>query len=1102
MTRSSLQRLDDELPTTIHKTHLKPLEMTSATEPIPGPPGLPLLGNLTDIDAATPVLSLCNLTSKYGPIWKFALGQGERIVVANQAFMNEVCDNERFEKQVVASLIQVRNGVHDGLFTAHDGEENWGIAHRVLLPALGPLAIRGMFDDMHDICSQLVMKWARYGEGYRINVTDDFTRLTLDTIALCTMDYRFNSYYKNEMHPFVDAMVDFLKTSGDRGRRDPITQMFYGAETQKYWRDIALLRKTSLEVLETRKSNPTDKKDLINGMLNGVDPKTGKKMTEESVMDNMITFLIAGHETTSGLLSFTFYYLLKSPEVYQKAQQEVDDVIGKGPVTVDHLSRIPYLTAILRESIRLQPTAPLIAVTAKEDTTLGGKYAVKAGQPIVCSLHMIHRDPAAYGEDADEFRPERMLEAEFERRNKEFPNCWKPFGNGMRACIGRAFAWQEALLVLVLLLQNFNFSMDDPAYQLHIKQTLTVKPKDFWMRATLRSGISATGIKEALASTTANQSGSTKVANDAKATSKTSKVKAAKGKPMAIYYGSNTGTCEALANRLASDAAQHGFTAVVVDTLDTVRDNLPTDKPVVIVTPSYEGAPADNAAHFVSWLDTLKGKEQENVSYAVFGCGHHDWAKTYQKIPKHINATLEERGATRLVEMGIADAAEGDIFTAFETWEDQVLWPALREKYGSAQATGEGSLETTLDVEISAPRSSTLRQDVHEARVEDVQVLSTSDAGEKRHIEISLPSSMSYTAGDYLAILPLNPKENIQRAMRYFGLTWDSMLTISTTGPTTLPTDTPISANDVLGAYVELAQPASKRNVQALIDTTRNESDKKELTRLADEAFSAEITAKRVSILDLLERFPSTKLPFGVFLKMLPPMRVRQYSISSSPLWNPSHVTLTYSVVNEVALSGHGRHVGVATNYLANLATGDRLHVSVRQSHKAFHLPKDAEKIPIIMIAAGTGLAPFRGFIQERAAQIAAGRNLAPAILFYGCRAPATDLMYADLLKRWQDMGAVDVRHAFSRHPDDSLGCKYVQDRLYHDRADVIRLFDAGAKLFVCGSRGVGNGVQETLIRVAKERSREREGVEADDERIRKWFEELRNERFATDVFE
>jgi cytochrome P450/NADPH-cytochrome P450 reductase len=688
-----------------------------------------------------------------------------------------------------------------------------------------------------------------------------------------------------------------------------------------------------------------------------------------------------------------------------------------------------------------------------------------------------------------------MLDEEFERRNKEFPNCWKPFGNGMRACIGRPFAWQEALLVLAILLQNFNFTMEDPSYQLQIKQTLTIKPKDFYMRAYLRNGISATSLERSLASSTTNQPPPTNGGPSIKANS-------TKGKPMAIYYGSNTGTCEALANRLASDAANHGFRADVVNTLDAARENIPTDKPIVIVTASYEGAPTDNAAHFVNWVGTLKGKEFENVSYAVFGCGHRDWAKTFHKIPKYLDATLEERGATRLVTMGSTDAASGDIFTDFETWEDQILWPALREKYGSTETDADSTLETSLDVEVTAPRSSTLRQDVREARVEEVEVLSNSDATEKRHIEISLPSDMTYSAGDYLAVLPLNPKESIHRAMRYFGLTWDSMLTISSAGPSILPTDTPISATDVFGAYVELAQPASKRNVQALLESTRDDAEKKELARLADEAFSSEITAKRVSVLDLLERFPSTKLPLGVFLKMLPPMRVRQYSISSSPLWNPNHVTLTYSVVDQPALSGQGRYVGVATNYLANLVPGDRLHVSVRSSHQAFHLPKDSQNVPVIMMAAGTGLAPFRGFIQERAAQAAAGRKLAPAILFYGCRAPSTDLIYGDLLKRWEEMGAVSLRLAFSRQPEDSQGCKYVQDRVYHDRAEVVKLFGAGAKLFVCGSRGVGDGVQETLIKIAKETLKEKEGREADDAKAREWFEGLRNERFATDVFD
>jgi cytochrome P450/NADPH-cytochrome P450 reductase len=273
----------------------------------------------------------------------------------------------------------------------------------------------------------------------------------------------------------------------------------------------------------------------------------------------------------------------------------------------------------------------------------------------------------------------------------------------MRACIGRPFAWQEALLVTAILLQNFNFTMEDPSYQLHIKQTLTIKPKDFYMRAHLRNNMSATTLERTLASTSMHEPVE-------KIQHQTNTKKAVSGKPMAIYYGSNTGTCEALANRLAGDASKYGFRADVVDILDSVKGNLPTDKPVAIITASYEGQPADNAAHFVTQLNNSKDSELKDVSYAVFGCGHRDWAKTYQKIPKLVDNLLEQRGGTRIAQRGIADASGGDIFTEFEAWEDKIFWPAMQERYGTSEVTDGAPLESNLDVEISSPRSSMLRQ--------------------------------------------------------------------------------------------------------------------------------------------------------------------------------------------------------------------------------------------------------------------------------------------------------------------------------------------------------------------------------------------------------
>lgn len=744
----------------------------------------------------------------------------------------------------------------------------------------------------------------------------------------------------------------------------------------------------------------------------------------------------------------------------------------------------------------------MISVKPLKDEVLGGKWAVGAHESVTLLVAKSQLDPAVFGETANEFQPERCLEENFDRLNKEFPNCWKPFGNGMRACIGRPFAWQEAIIVMAMLLQNFNFMPDDPNYHLSIKQTLTIKPKDFLMRATLRHGLTPTQLEHRLNGTTAP---TTPLENSVTSLSLggNQKANAAKGKPIAIYYGSNSGTCEALARRLASDAPSQGFNATVVDSLDAAQQNLPTDRPVVIVTASYEGEPPDNAALFCNWLRGLKGKELENVNYAVFGCGHHDWSQTFHKIPKMVDATIEAVGGTRITALGVADAAEGDMFTKFETWEDELLWPALKEKYGIADDREDGEALGGLSVEISTPRSSTLRQDVKEAVVIEAHDLTSPDAPTKKHIEIQLPSDMSYSAGDYLAILPINPKDVVHRALRRFRLAWDANITINSSSLTTLPTGYPVPASDVLGAYVELGQPATKRGILALSEATKDESAKTALQRLAGDDYLAEVHAKRRSVLDLLEQFPAVELPLATFLGLLPPMRVRQYSISSSPLWHQNHLTLTYAVLDAPALSGTGqRYLGVATSYLAGLAAGDKLHVAIRPSHASFHLPVDTEKTPVVCIAAGSGLAPFRGFVQERAAMLEAGRALAPALLFFGCRHPGQDDLYREELDRWQAAGAVDVRRSYSRDAAASEGCAHVQDRLWNDRREVQALWDKGAKVFVCGSREVGDAVREVAIRMYVDGAKANHGRDLSVEEATEKFDAMRNERYSTDVFD
>ncbi|CAK7213051.1 hypothetical protein SBRCBS47491_001671 [Sporothrix bragantina] len=1082
--------------------------MDAGTEPIPSPPGLPLVGNLRDIDSTAPIQSLVRLADQYGDIYRLNIIGTPAVFVSSYDLVNEMCDEKRFKKNVGSVLKQVRNGVHDGLFTSLGEEEpNWGKAHRILTPAFGPMSIRNMFDDMHDIASQLTLKWARQGPLEPIHVTDDFTRLALDTLALCAMDYRFNSFYSQEMHPFIKAMGGFLVESGNRSRRPPLPSMLYKRADQQYEADIATMRAVSDGVLQARKQQPSERKDLLAAMLAGKDPRTGETLDDDAITNNLITFLIAGHETTSGMLSFAFYSLLRHPEEYQKAQQEVDEICGTGPITVDMVNKLKFIPAVLRETLRVHSTIPAIGMTARKDETLGGgKFAVRAGEAITLLLIKAHLDPRVWGDDAREFRPDRMLDDNFARITKEHPNCWKPFGNGSRACIGRPFAWQEALLTMAMLLQNFNFRFDDASYQLRLKETLTMKPDGFMMRAQLRNGLTPTQLEKRLSGSTAGSS-----TDNSRKPSVTTEaaLKSKAGQAISIYYGSNSGTCEAMANRVAADAPAHGFHAETLAPLDAAHQNLPKDRPIVIVTASYEGEPPDNAGLFVNWLRNAKEDSgvAKDTAYAVFACGHRDWAQTFHKIPKLVDTQMEKCGGERLVPMGCTDAADGNMFEDFEAWEDGVLFPALQKKYGGKDVEGSsGATGTGLDIEITTPRASNLRQDVREAVVVAAHPLTKGNGPPRMHVEIQLPSDMTYNAGDYLAVLPFNRQASIMRAMRRFHLVWDAHITVhapeGSDVQTSLPTNTPLPAYGVLGAYVELGQPATKRSILAIAEAA-DEKDKAELQRLAGDDYTTEVSSKKVSILDLLDRFPKVDLPFATFLGLLPPMRVRQYSISSSPLWNPGHVTLSYSVLTAPALADKTKtYEGVASHYLSRLQVGDRVHVAVRPSHASFHLPHDAENVPIICVAAGTGLAPFRGFVQERAALIGAGRKLAPAHLFFGCRGPLDDL-YREELDKWQKMGAVEVHRAFSREDPDNeaQGCKHVQDRIYHDRESMTDLWQAGARVYVCGSRQVGEGVKEVMLRIRREALAAANKSETDAESD-EWFVRIRNERYAMDVFD
>lgn len=1050
---------------------------------IPQPPMKPIIGNLTELDADAPVQGLMALARIYGPYFKLQVFDRTVHVASSQALVNELCDESRFNKRVHPPLEEIRAFAKDGLFTAYSEEPNWAKAHRILMPAFGPIGVRSMFDQMLDIADQMFVRWERFGPNTVIDVPDNMTRLTLDTIALCAFGYRFNSFYSDEMHPFVDAMVGALAESGQRARRPRLVNNLMLSRNRQYQADNELMQSVARELIARRRADPkgAEKDDLLDRMLNGVDPETGEKLSDENIGYQMITFLIAGHETTSGLLSFATYLLLKNPEVLQKARAVVDEVLGDEMPRIEHLARLRYIEQILMESLRIWPTAAVFGVKPLEDTMLAGKYPLTTEDTVLVLEPMLHRDPAVWDEP-EAFRPERFAP---ENAEKLPPNAWKPFGNGARACIGRPFAMQEAQLVLSMMLQRFDFVLDDPSYQLKIHETLTIKPEDLRIRARARR--STDTLLRGKAPSTPQK---------VLAPSKPATPLSADATRLLVLYGSNTGSSEAFAGRIAGDAAGHGFAATVAP-MDDLAGALPAEGALVVVTASYEGQPPDNARQFVAAVENLKEGALAGTKFAVFGCGNRQWARTYQAIPKRVDAALEKAGAERALARGEADSG-GDFFGAFDEWYDG-FWPALAAAFGREAAAHDAPAGLKLEF-VRQGRETALRLgDLKPGTVvENRELVDMAAPGgrSKRHIELALPEGMTYRAGDYLAVLARNPDTLVDRVLRRFGLAADTLAVLERAGGGNgLPLGHPVSCGELLANYVELAQPATKAQVMKLAALTRCPPEKAELEKLAGDAYEAGVLGRRLSVIDLLDRFQSCPIDFAGYLDMLPPMKARQYSISSSPLWKADHVTLTVAVVDAPAMSGLGQHKGVASSYLASLEPGDRVAIAVRPSNARFHPPADPGT-PMVMICAGSGIAPFRGFLQDRAARKAGGQEMGPALLFFGTNDPDVDYLYEEELAAWERDGVVKVLPAFSGKPDGEI--RFVQHRVWAERERIADLFRKGGTVFVCGDgKHMAPAVRETLVRAFVEAT----GSAADE--AEQWADTIERDhgRYVADVF-
>lgn len=1073
----------------------------SSIEAIPQPPGHPIIGNLLDIRGEVPLLNMMHLAEIYGPIFRLQLGGRSMVLLSSFELVNEVCDNDRFDKFLGPGLAQARTIAGDGLFTAWTQEPNWNKAHNILTPSFGSMAIRSYLPEMGDIATQLVEKWERLNPDEEIDVAADMTRLTLDTIGLCAFSYRFNSFYSDKPQPFVAAMQDSLGFATSNLSRLPIQRKLMFRRKRQVQENVSIMNGLVDRLIEERQADPNQASytDLLQAMLSGVDRQSGEKLDLVNVRYQILTFLIAGHETTSGLLSFVLYFLLHNPDVLARAYAEVDEVLGgqSQPPNEDQIRALHYIGQIFSETLRLWPTAPAFNRHAFAKTRLAGKYEVGPETSLLVLTPMLHRDKTIWGPDPEKFDPSHFAPEAVKNRP---PNAYKPFGTGFRACIGRYFALQEAAVALAMILQRFEL-VDFSGYELKMKQTLTIKPDGFRIKVrprrdrpvakpkpVARAGEVPTPEAEAMPEPIIRER-----------------------MPLLVLYGSNTGTSEMIAHSIGEDATVRGF-AVTVAELDSYVDKLPTTGAVIIVTASYNGTPTDNAAKFVAWLSgtDLKADALKGVRYTVFGCGDQNWADTFQRIPRLIDEKLAEHGAERLYPRGAGDQS-ADLDSQFRSWHANLFDSLAKALNIAAVDLDETARGPRYEVEIlqSAAGADTLvaefgAQPLAIAVNRELQNKTGPKPSERstRHIEFSVPSGLSYREGDHLGILPRIGTEQVRRVLTYFDIpeTAQMQIRFNGTGKSFLPVDRPLPITLLLSGYLALQDVAKRSDLDVLAEYAESPTEKATLRGLgADDPdsiarYHAEIVTKNRSVIDLLEDYPSCKLPFNLFIELVPVLKPRYYSISSSPLASPATMSITVAVVEGPARSGHGIYQGTGSGYLAGLAPGAAVECFIKPPSIPFYPPADPAT-PMIMVGAGTGIAPFRGFLQARAAMKARGDKVGPALLFQGCRNPNQDHIYADEFAALERDGVVALEPAFSR--PDTGEKQYVQQRLAARRDRVWELIEQGGIVYVCGDAGtMAPAVEQAFVELC----RDKRGISADDAKA--WLGAMKESaRYLVDIW-